>query len=288
LHLLPRFQDQRITAIDRAAVRALAAALLDAGKTSKTIHNVVRALSGIFTQAIEDGIVNGNPAGRPGLLVKKTRTRDGVDVFMDEEERLILAAAQQYEPAYYAFILFLFRTGTREGEAVAIRPEDLDFRARYVQIERSFSSAKYWEDSPKNGKRRQVDLAADLVTVLKDHLALRAADAAAAGTASAPWLFATPTGGVIRSNNFRDRVWKPLLVKIGLRYRCVHATRHTYATRMIGKGVNLVHVQTQLGHSGIQITVDTYTHWVEGVKRGRGWMWIGWRSMTRWRRRQAG
>ena len=230
---------------------------------------MVRALSGIFTQAIEDGIVNGNPAGRPGLLVKKTRTRDGVDVFMDEEERLILAAAQQYEPAYYAFILFLFRTGTREGEAVAIRPEDLDFRARYVQIERSFSSAKYWEDSPKNGKRRQVDLAADLVTVLKDHLALRAADAAAAGTAGAPWLFTTPAGTLIRSNNFRDRVWRPLLTKIGLRYRCVHATRHTFATRMIGKGANLVHVQTQLGHSGIQITVDTYTHWVEGVKRGR-------------------
>lgn len=65
-HLLPRFGALRIAQIDRAAVRALAMALLDAGKTAKTIHNVVRTLSGIFTQAIEDGIVTGNPAGRRG------------------------------------------------------------------------------------------------------------------------------------------------------------------------------------------------------------------------------
>jgi len=33
-------------------------------------------------------------------------------------------------------------------------------------------------------------------------------------------------------------------------------------------GANLVYVQKQLGHSTIQLTVDTYTHWIEEVERG--------------------
>jgi len=34
-------------------------------------------------------------------------------------------------------------------------------------------------------------------------------------------------------------------------------------------GVNVVYVQKQLGHSTIQLTVDTYTHWIEEIERGR-------------------
>ena len=82
------------------------------------------------------------------------------------------------------------------------------------------------------------------------------------------WVFTSPQGQLIRSNNFRDRVWRPLLKGLGLRYRNVHAIRHTYATRMIMAGANLVYVQKQLGHSTIQLTVDTYTHWIEEVERG--------------------
>ena len=74
---------------------------------------------------------------------------------------------------------------------------------------------------------------------------------------------------MIRSNNFRDRVWRPLLTRVGLQYRNVHAIRHTYATRMIMAGASLAYVQKQLGHSTIQLTVDLYTHWIEEADRGR-------------------
>jgi len=57
-------------------------------------------------------------------------------------------------------------------------------------------------------------------------------------------------------------VWKPSLKVAGLLYLWIHAIRHTYATRLIVEGVNLVYVQKQMGHSSIQLTVDTYTHWI--------------------------
>ena len=33
------------------------------------------------------------------------------------------------------------------------------------------------------------------------------------------------------------------------------------------EGAPLVYVQKQLGHSSIQITVDTYMHWIEETER---------------------
>jgi integrase len=189
-----------------------------------------------------------------------------VEVFTHEEERVVLQTAQEKCPHYYPFILCLFRTGLREGEAVALRPEDLDLNHRYMLIQRNFTAGRM-SDTPKSRKRRTVDLSQDLITVLRETLVVREAEAMLQGSPREGWLFPATQGGIIRSNNFRDRVWKPLLKAAGLPYRWVHATRHTFATRMIMGGANLVYVQKQLGHSSIQITVDLYTHWIERSER---------------------
>lgn len=143
-----------------------------------------------------------------------------------------------------------------------------DFSCRTLAVERNYT-AGYLEDTPKSGKARTVDLSQDLVDELKDYLVVREAEAALAGRALPRWLFTTTDGHMIRSNNFRDRIWKALLKTAKLRYRCVHATRHTYATRLIMAEANPVYVQKQLGHSSIQITVDLYTHWVEQAERSQ-------------------
>ena len=75
------------------------------------------------------------------------------------------------------------------------------------------------------------------------------------------------SGGIIRSNNFRDLVWKPLLKVAGLPYKWIRTTRHTFAKRMIMNGANLVYVRKQMGHASIQLTVDTYTHWIQQSER---------------------
>lgn len=39
-----------------------------------------------------------------------------------------------------------------------------------------------------------------------------------------------------------------------------HSLRHTHATRLIEAGANIKNVQTRLGHSNIQTTLQTYVH----------------------------
>ncbi|WP_447985040.1 tyrosine-type recombinase/integrase [Nitrospira sp. Nam74] len=274
VYLLPAFGEMRLSEIDRGKVREFANRLTlkqirrkGIGPLApKTIHNVIRTLSAIFTLANEENVVPHNPARNPSKLIRIVRHAPRVDVFTHAEECLILDTVKACLPAYYTFILLLFRTGLRVGEAVALKSQDVDLRSRYVYIERNFTHG-HLEETPKGGRSRRVDLTRDLLAVLRDHLTLQEAEAALDGERRSPWLCQSPEGQLIRGNNFRDRIWKPLLRRLGLRYRTLQAIRHTYATRLIMADANIVYVQHQLGHSTIKLTVDTYTHWLELAKR---------------------
>ncbi|MCA9469812.1 MAG: site-specific integrase [Nitrospira sp.] len=261
IHLNPTIGSLPLMEVTRAKIRELVAMLNEQGLKPKSIKNVLLCVSALYTDAIEDGHVQHNPALKTAKLIKTAKRSEDVVSFTHEEEWAILKTAQERYPHYYPFILLLFRTGLREGEAVALRPEDLNLRTRCLWVQRNFTAGQL-SNTPKSRQKRQVDVSQDLATLLKDYLVVREAEALLNGQSVDGWLFTTPQGDIIRSNNFRDRVWKPLLKDTGLPYRWIHATRHTFASRMILNGANVVYVQKQLGHSSIQLTVDTYTHWI--------------------------
>lgn len=266
IHLIPTFGLQPLADVNRAKVRELVGALNDQGLKPKTIKNVLLALSALYSDAIEDEHVQHNPALKTGKLIKIPKVGEGVEVFAHEEEWYLLQTAKERCPHYFLLILLLFRTGLRIGEAVALQPGDLSLRSRCLWVQRNFTAGQL-SHTPKNRKKRRVDLSQDLVQAMKECLVVREAEALLKNQSLDDWLFTAPQGGIIRCNNFRDRVWKPLLKAAGLPYKWIHATRHTFATRMIMNGANLVYVQKQLGHSSIQLTVDTYTHWIHQSER---------------------
>ena len=78
---------------------------------------------------------------------------------------------------------------------------------------------------------------------------------------------ATDSGKPLNDAWLRDRVWRPLLDRAGVRHVRVHDARHTYASLMLRRGVPVVYVSKQLGHSSIAVTVDLYGHFVPGADR---------------------
>ena len=63
------------------------------------------------------------------------------------------------------------------------------------------------------------------------------------------------------------KAFSRILSKAGLSHRGLHWLRHTFASLLLQQGESLVYVKEQMGHSSIQITVDTYGHLVPGGNR---------------------
>ena len=69
----------------------------------------------------------------------------------------------------------------------------------------------------------------------------------------------------LKPDNIAVRYMQPALEKAGLRGFRFHDLRHTFGSLLIQDGASLAYVKEQMGHSSIQITVDTYGHLVPGA-----------------------
>jgi len=74
------------------------------------------------------------------------------------------------------------------------------------------------------------------------------------------YLFICEDGSRISDNYFRDKLYKPLLQQLNIKYRTIHSTRHTCATLLAEAGANTEAISKILGHSNYAFTADTYTH----------------------------
>jgi integrase len=69
----------------------------------------------------------------------------------------------------------------------------------------------------------------------------------------------SPEGGVLRSGNFRRRVFDPAATAAGLEDLSPHDLRHTAASLLVASGANVKAVQRMLGHASAAMTLDVYS-----------------------------
>jgi integrase len=81
-------------------------------------------------------------------------------------------------------------------------------------------------------------------------------------------VFPTITGTTMSGTNLLGRHFKPLLKRAELPSFRLHDLRHTCATILLMAGKHPKYVQELLGHASIGITLDTYSHVIEGMDGG--------------------
>lgn len=246
-----------IKQVDRAQVKKLLAELLQI-RSSGTVEVVHAVISGIFSEAIDLGYTDRNPAY--GLLKrvlppKKSRALTEPDPFSREELQEFLKVAWEILPQPLALILeIMAMTGLRLGEALAMRREYLDLRNGQYHVTATTRNGQY--GPPKSGNRL-VDIEETLVAKLEGYLRSLRKQALACG-GSVDFLFPGVTQRMVQ--RAMDRV----CMAAKLRRRTPHDLRHTYASLLLMDHYSPAYVQKQLGHHSISMTVDIYGHWVPG------------------------
>jgi integrase len=81
-------------------------------------------------------------------------------------------------------------------------------------------------------------------------------------------LFPNAFGGTMSGTNLLWQRFRPLLKRAGLPPVRFHELRHTCATILLRAGKHPKYVQEMFDHASIAITLDTYSHVIEGMDGG--------------------
>ena len=124
----PSFPRGAFNEIKRDNVKKLISTMIDKKLARSTVRNAISVLRGIFNQAIEDGIIEANPAVRLRRFTRTAKTTEvrGIALTTDEVQKF-LNAAKEICPEYYTLFLLAVRAGLRRGELVALRFGDIAF-----------------------------------------------------------------------------------------------------------------------------------------------------------------
>jgi integrase len=272
LYVYPRFGDVRLDGITRDSVKEYLASLLSDGKLSRnTLRLIVCTLRVVFNAAVEDGIVDRNPSARLGRFTKSEKPKFQATALTSQEAEALLKATEIRCPDYYPLFLTALRAGLRRGELIALKWGDIQFgeseedKNRYILVQRNHARGEF--TTPKSNKSRRVDLSRQLRRTLADLRDKRLLEAFLVGQTSVAddLLFPSKTGGVLDPANLIHYYFTPSVEAAGLRHIRFHDLRHTFGSLLIQQGASLTYVKEQMGHSSIQVTVDTYGHLIPGA-----------------------
>ena len=141
--------------------------------------------------------------------------------------------------AYYAFLFTLFYTGLRPSEAVALRVKSVELATGTLFIERSRSLRA--EGAPKTAAAaRVVRLTPRHSKILRQIVEI--------GEAPDDYLFKNTVGDPIDQRSFY-KLFCTAQRSLGLRHRDLYATKDTYVSIALTKGVNLTWLSEQTGVS---------------------------------------
>ena len=271
-YLRPRFGKKLLDEIRRDDVKALINDLIGNELSRNTIRNALCVIRSLFNYAIEEGLIESNPAARLGRFTRSAKTAETKGIALTSYEvQQFLKAAQEICPEYYPLLLMAVRAGLRRGELVALLWGDIQLSGddndseRFILVQHNYVRREY--TTTKSKKSRRVDLSRELRKVLLELRDKRLLEAYLNGKndISDELVFPSPEGTILDPDNLYHRVFLPVLAKARIRKIRLHDLRHTFGSLLLQNGASIVYVKEQMGHSSIQVTVDTYGHLIPGA-----------------------
>jgi len=225
----------------------------------KSVTNVHTTLYRAMSDAVRLGKISRNPAelASPPRAESREMSTWGA-------EQMAAFLSHVREDRLYAAWLTLATTGLRRGELLGLTWKDIDFAKSRLAIRRSLvlvgGIARVLQ--PKTPKsRRSVPIPAETATALKGHRKARLEERVALGPGyeDGDLVFCREDGTPLHPDTFSERFERHVKAA-GLPKIRVHDVRHSFATLALQAGVPAKVVSETLGHSGVSITLDTYSH----------------------------
>lgn len=237
--------------------------------SENTIRQHHRIISAIFEKAIRWKVLKGsNPAkfvDAPKVEKKKANCYDSDDI------QLLLKALEQLGPEelkYKAAVIIALMIGARLGEVLGLEWKDIHFDERYIEIRQAsqyLPGKGIITKKPKSENSiRKVSANKYLLVILAQYQEQqRSKDFIAEGENR---LFVSADNKPMHPGTISS--WFPdFISKYNLPPITFHGLRHTSATYLISRGMDIETVAGRLGHSSSAITQNVYSHFLKSKDR---------------------
>jgi len=217
-------------------------------------RNLVQ-ISACCSWGVNLGFIDFNPFQGLAKDIKLKRVTERNLGFSREERDTIISAFEdsKHYKFYAPFVKFLFLTGCRPSEAIALTWDDIS--DKFIRLHQAAV------DTPKGisikpGLKTQQERRFPINSQLSDLLRRIRTD-----TQNQKYLvFSGINGGIINFRNFCQRVWKVVLSTLAIDYQHPYTCRHTFISLCLMSGIDVKDVACWVGNSPEII----YRHYVGG------------------------
>lgn len=230
------------------------------GYSYSQINTLNTVLKVFFNWCIDNDYILKNPCTKVNIKGNKNEIikneRKEVEILYETEINII----KEYLKGTDFELLFLLdlATGLRQGELLALDWKHINLEDNTLKVERSVKevyvydneNAKHIEtifQTPKTlNSFRTVPIPSAMINILskiKNKKGL---------------LFSDANGNPLKGKNISAK-WTKILKECNIPHKKFHSIRHTYASMLLSKGVDIETVAELMGHSAISIT-QIYLH----------------------------
>jgi integrase len=248
VRIVPHFADNALDSYRPADVQVFIAWLEAEELSPKTIHSLAGLVSTLFRYARKKRLASVSPCEDMEL---PELVEDGDIHYLEptEVEALVNAAVEgPYQAIDRGLYLTAAMTGLRQGELLALRWRDVDWRARRIRVRRNYVLGQF--GTPKSKRSTRDVPMADAVGGELDRLYKACGDPADDALVFPDPITGEPLKRSVLLVRYR-RALKAAKLDESLRF---HDLRHTFGTRMAAAGVSMRTLQAWLGHRDIQTT----------------------------------
>lgn len=279
-YIIPLLGHHKLTSLTPDHIEAAWDQLLSTGNPVRedpaplavnTVHQTHRILARALKVAVQRSKQTGlreNPADSNHMDAPPRVEGEVEPLGLDDCRKVLAACEGQRNAARWSVALGL---GLRQGEALGLRWDDVDFDSGVIHIRQALKRVKgkglLLRGLKSKASRRDISVPPPMLALLKAHRKAQTSERLEAGSM---WegdglVFCQPNGKPI-DHRADWQAWVDLLDKAGVGRTALHTARHSAATLMLLQGVETRVVMDILGHSQISVTMR-YQHAVDELKK---------------------